>query len=143
MNRKKKKGKLWGLEKNTSPYYARQFNDQDYIDKEFLEQHPEAAEYYNQFIEEYYNNTFRSKKGLHDKAKIPRRELYAATNYRNRDIYNKMVKQGSAPLDYDDNEMDEDKVATRRPKVSLYGEGVTMSPEDSLIEWLDRERKPE
>ena len=106
----KKKGKIpLGLIKNFMPRPAKDMFDISYIDK----LSPEDKKFLGQFIEEYYLNVFKRKKGLHDKAGISRTELYNATNARNRDIWNKAKRSHydtEGALDYAVNKNKQDSM---------------------------------
>lgn len=130
----KKKKPLWGIKNKFPAFYARQLNDQDYINEKFIKEHPEAAKFYNEFAEEYYGNTFRNKEGLHDKAQIGRKELYNATNARHRDIYNMRLKTILINNQYVSIEDVEDRNTDS-------SEEAYASPEDSLIDLIDKKRE--
>lgn len=92
--------------------------DQDYIEK--LDD--KSKEWLSKFNEEYYGNTFQKGSGprnLH--VKTQRKLVYDQTNSRNRDVYNQRYRLYDNPewggMDY-------------------YG---TSSPEDALIEAMDRQ----
>ena len=123
--------KLWGLERGAMPYYARQLSDQDTIDAEFIRANPKAAKFYSDFSCEYYGNQFDNRRGLHDKAGIDRKELYTATNARQRDVYNRFGRRHY----YEDHfkEDGEDLVLSDKAYETIGFE----SPEDSIIELLD------
>src|SRR5882724_10751545 len=86
---KKKTKKLWGLEFKSFSRGARQLMDQDYVDG----LSDKDKEWLSDFNETYYGNKFpRSDKrgrktNMFDKAGIPRKEIFDATNARNRDIH--------------------------------------------------------
>lgn len=101
----KKQEKLWGLEVNTFPKYARNYMDYDYIEKLKTED-PKAAKWLSTFNEEYYGNTFRPRtsgeKTVHKRTKKQKRAIYGQTNERIRDMYNKNVKLGDINNDFFD-----------------------------------------
>lgn len=86
---KNKPKKLWGLEVGSFSRGARQLMDQDYVDT--LKQ--DEKQWLSDFNETYYGNKFprRDKRGrktnMFDKAGIPRKEVFDATNARNRDVH--------------------------------------------------------
>ena len=95
MSKKKKKNKkLWGLEKRTFTKASQHFMDQDYIDADFIKKHPEAAEFYSKFTEEYYGNKKRDIHGDEDKKKW--KGIYGEYNARHRDVYSNFKKQSTA-----------------------------------------------
>lgn len=91
-----KKKKYYGLSSAHTRKPARDFVDFDYID-----QLSEAEkEWLNQFSREYYHNNLRANdpNALHN-TKEARREVYAAENRRNRDVW---TKWGRVPFDMTD-----------------------------------------
>lgn len=124
------------------PFYVRQFNDQDYLDEDFIKEHPEAADWYNEFALEYYSNSFEPENGLHDNAGFDRKELYTATNARSRDVYNKFRRRvlNTKEDDIVTNTLDTDNPSDH--KLSKEQRAYE-SPEDALIEFIDRRRDEE
>jgi hypothetical protein len=90
--KKQKKPKLWGLEKLTFNKAAQNYMDWDEKMAQDLKNDPEAAEWYSQFNNEYYGNTLDKdwRKNLHFKEQ--KKQIYDATNARNRDLYNTRYK---------------------------------------------------
>lgn len=91
--KKKKNKKLWGLENKAFTKASQHFMDQDYIDKKFIEEHPEAAEFYSNFLEEYYGNKKKDIHGNEDKKTW--KKIYNDYNARHRDVYSTMKKQSN------------------------------------------------
>lgn len=94
--------------------------DQDYIDK--LD--GKSKEWLSRFNIEYYGNTFKKGSGAHNlHVKDKHKLVYDQTNARNRDIFNQRYRLYDNPewggMDY-------------------YG---TSSPEDALIEAMDRRER--
>lgn len=119
---KPKAKKLWGLEKRTFNRASQQYMDWDEKMTQDLKSDPEAAKWYSQFNNEYYGNTLNKdwRANLHFKSQ--KKEIYDATNSRNRDMYNTRYQMGDSDGYISDNH-DTDYT----------------SPESALIESIDRE----
>lgn len=97
----------------------------EFLDMDYIESLTEAEkEWLNKFTEEYLNASFKNtSKDIH-KSKKAKRQLYNKNNAVNRDIYgvgkvNKLLNYGTTDqLEYD-----------------------TVSPEDSIIDYIDESRK--
>lgn len=123
---KKKRHTVWPFVRNFAPRAVRDLLDMDYInklskkDKKFL----------NQFLSEYYFNFFNKEVGLHDKAGIPRKDLYDANNARFRDIWHNSDRMEASP-DFSYDWINQNK-----------GDGTLNSREDSVIDYLDSKKPP-
>lgn len=132
----KKPSKLWGLEARTFSRGARHLMDQDYFDK----LSPEEKQWLSDFNETYYGNKYpnKSTKGrktnMFDKAGIPRKETYNATNARNRDIHATGYRINSDTTDITLNANGESTNLFDRNRESI---------EPAMIEWLDFNQRVE
>jgi hypothetical protein len=89
---KKEKRYRFGLSKEHTYRYARDFLDMDYLN-ELAAKDPAALEWLRQFSAEYYQNTFgRDDKDLHATDE-QRRKCYRATNERQRDVWNQFSRE--------------------------------------------------
>lgn len=110
--------------KHFAPKAIRDMLDMDYINK----LSKKDRKFLNQFLSEYYFNFFREKEGLHDKAGIPRKDLYDSTNSRNRDIWHQAARfevTSEATYDYVTQNRDRNPVN---------------SNENAVIDYLDTKR---
>lgn len=119
---KPKVKKLWGLEKRTFNRASQQYMDWDDKMAQDLKNDPEAAKWYSQFNNEYYGNTLSKDWRANLHFKVQKKEIYDATNSRNRDMYNTRYQMGDSDGYIADN----------------HDTGYT-SPESALIESIDRE----
>jgi len=122
--KKQKARRLWGLEVRTFSRANQQYMDWDQQMLNDLKLDPEAAQWYSKFIEESYGNTLNKdfRKNLH--YKHHKKEIYDATNARNRDLYNQRYRMNDTDhliMDSFDNEY--------------------LSPEDAIIEMMDKRDK--